>query len=374
MTKKIKILYILPNLSRGGAEKVCHDLLVSLDKEKFSLSLLLFKENNASENWKTEIKSSGVEIVSLKKTCLIDLNNFWQIIKAIKKINPDILHCHLGGDIYGRLAGKILNVPIIVSTEHNINKNESLIARYLKTMSAKYALKIFAVSNSVKVDAEKRYNIKSEKIEIIYNGIETNKFNIRKSEINSENENSKIIIGAIGRLSEQKGFKILIEATKKTENENYLVQIAGTGNQELILKNKIKELKLENRIELIGEVDSAIFLNKLDVFVLPSLWEGLGLVILEAGAANKPTIASKIDGVKEILNDDSSWLFEAGNSNELAKKIDYLINNLDSSEVAKKIINNKKNIETNFNLEKMTSAYERWYELLFEKYAHSTSK
>ena len=325
MTKKIKILYILPNLSRGGAEKVCHDLLVSLDKEKFSLSLLLFKENNASENWKTEIKSSGVEIVSLKKTCLIDLNNFWQIIKAIKKINPDILHCHLGGDIYGRLAGKILNVPIIVSTEHNINKNESLIARYLKTMSAKYALKIFAVSNSVKVDAEKRYNIKSEKIEIIYNGIETNKFNIRKSEINSENENSKIIIGAIGRLSEQKGFKILIEATKKTENENYLVQIAGTGNQELILKNKIKELKLENRIELIGEVDSAIFLNKLDVFVLPSLWEGLGLVILEAGAANKPTIASKIDGVKEILNDDSSWLFEAGNSNELAKKIDYLI-------------------------------------------------
>jgi len=374
MTRKLKILHILPNLSRGGAEKVCQDLLLNLNQEKFSLSLLLFNENGSGEDIKKELISRGIEIFSLKKTHLIDLANFSKIIKTIKNLNPDILHCHLGGDIYGRFAGKFCKVPIIISTEHNINRNEKPSAAYLKKLSAHFATKIFAVSEAVKDDANKRYGIPPEKIEVISNGIDLRVFTGKKNDILSPNESKKIIIGGLGRLTEQKGFNVLIEAVSKTNSQDYLVQIAGSGELEKKLNNKINELNLKKRIELIGQVDTIDFLPKIDIFVFPSLWEGLGLAILEAAAMKIPIIASDINSLKEIINNDSAWLFKVGSARELANKIDHVIKNINSEEISAKTNKAREIIMNKFDLKTMISKYEYWYELLFEKYENSSSK
>jgi len=374
MTRKIKILHILPNLSRGGAEKVCRDLLFNLNQEKYSLSLLLFNENGSGEVDKKELISRGVEIISLSKNHLIDVANFLNIIKSIKKIQPDILHCHLGGDIYGRLAGKFCGVPIIVSTEHNINKSERPSAGFLKRISAPIATKIFAVSESVKQDANRRYSIPLDKIEVITNGIDLQVFTGINKVAVSTDPTKKIIIGALGRLTEQKGFSILISAISKTTNHDFIVEIAGSGELEQKLKLEIKKHHLEKQVKLIGQVETIDFLPTIDIFVFPSLWEGLGLAILEAAAMNKPIIASDISSIKEIIDNDSAWLFKAGSARELALKIDNVIKNLNSAETKIKTDKAREIIINKFDLKTMISAYERWYDLLFEKYENPASK
>lgn len=362
MPKKIKILHLLPNLSSGGAEKVCYNLLFNLNQEEFSPSLLLFKENGAGETWKKELSDKNIKIISLRKNYLIDLVNFWNIFRTIKKIKPDILHTHLGGDIYGRLAGKIAGVPIIVSTEHNLNQNERRLATVLKKFTSRYAAKIFAVSEAAKNDALKRYSLSPKKITVIYNGIDLNAFKPIEREANKP-----LIIGALGRLTIQKGFETLIEAATKTANKDYLVKVAGTGELEKTLKDKITALGLAKRFELLGEVKASDFLASIDIFVFPSLWEGLGLALLEAGAMAKPIIASETGGIKEIITDDNGWLSPAGNATELAAKIDLVIDNLNSEETKAKTKKIKNLIDSRFNLKIMITAYEKWYRELFLK-------
>lgn len=374
MQRKIKILHILPNLSNGGAEKICCELLLGLDKEKFSSGLLLFKENGAGEEWKKKLIAEGIEIFSLKKYCLFDLINFWRLFKRIKNINPDIIHTHLGGDIYGRLAGKLAAVPLIVSTEHNLNKNERVAAAWLKKISSRFADKIFAVSEAVKNDIIKRYKIPAKKIEIIYNGININDFIPDISRLEKEKSDKPVIIGSIGRLTAQKGFEVLIAAAAKTKNSNYIIKIAGEGELREKLEKDIFKLKLNNRIELSGKKSARDFLAAIDVFVLPSLWEGLGLVSLEAGAMEKPIIASRTDGITEVVSDKTGWLFSVGNSDELALKIDYVIDNLYSKEVEIKIQEMKKLIRSQFNLNNMVEAYEEWYQILSLEELNSKTK
>jgi glycosyltransferase involved in cell wall biosynthesis len=359
MPKKIKILHLLPNLSQGGAEKVCCDLLLNLNQEEFSPSLLLFKENGAGNEGKKKLIARNIKIISLQKKYLLDLINFWNIFKTIKKIKPDILHTHLGGDIYGCLAGKLAGVPIIVSTEHNLNQTERGIITALKKFTSRYVVKIFAVSEAVKKDAIKRYKIVPEKITVIYNGIDLSVFKPIEHK-----ENKPLVIGSLGRLTEQKGFETLIKAATKTENKNYLVKIAGTGNLEEMLKNKITTFNLTNRIELLGEVKAPDFLANIDIFVFPSLWEGLGLALLEAGAMAKPIIASETGGIKEIITDDNGWLFPTGNATELAAKIDLVIDNFNSEETKAKTKKIKNLVDSQFNLNMMVEAYGEWYQIL----------
>ena len=379
MADRIKIMHIIPSLRGGGAEKVCVDLLINLDADKYEKSLLLFKDNGEGQIWREQLASKGVKIIALKKQRLFDWKNFKEIFSTIKKIKPHILHTHLGGDIYGRLAGFLNKVPIIISTEHNLNKQERKSATCLKTLTSLWADMIFPVSEAVKQDAQKRYHLTSRKLAVIYNGVDINIFKSKSAEsldkdeigLNDVNLNrdkgENIIIGSLGRLTEQKGFKILIEAVSKTKHKNFLVKIGGEGELKEVLQKQIDNLKLSERVFLLGQVDPVDFLKKIDIFVLPSLWEGLGLVALEAALANKPIIASRVDGIKEIINSDNTWLFTAGDSNELARQIDELIDNLNSEEVQRKITSVKKIVEEKFSLTKMVENYSAWYEKLSQK-------
>src|SRR5680860_889635 len=220
MEKKIKVLHILPSLSRGGAEKVCYDILMNLDKERFIPSLLLFKDSGEGLKWRRELQENNIRVISLKKKYLIDVVNFWHLVRVIKEIKPDIVHTHLGADVFGRIAAYLVGIKSIVATEHNINNSEKKIITWLKSITNAKADKIFAVSQAVKEDAIKRYKTKSDKFSIIHNGIDSNYFTNNTNKVNN-----KIIIGAMGRLSTQKGFSVLIEAVEKIREKNIVVLI-----------------------------------------------------------------------------------------------------------------------------------------------------
>ena len=361
MSKKIKILHILPNLSGGGAEKVCLQILIGLDKNKFKTYLLLFKDNDKQVGIieKRQLERSGVKIISLKKKYLFDFINFFQIIKNLNKIKADVLHCHLGGDVYGPLASYFIKKPKIISTEHNINISEKRLANFLKRLSVGRIDKILAVSKAVKRDAIKRYNIKKQKIDIVYNGVDLNYYNLKTKK---RPKNEPIILGSMGRLNKQKGHSDLIKACSLLKNQNYILEIAGEGHLKESLEKQIKSLNLENKVTLVGKVNSQNWLNKIDIFIMPSLWEGLGLAVLEAAASKKPIIASSVDGILEILDNKNSFLYENKNLDQLTKNIDFLLTNLNSQVVQEKIELAYSLVKSKFSLNKMIENYQTIYE------------
>lgn len=359
MLKKIKVLQVIPNLKRGGAEKVCLQLVSGLNQNFYDSAILLFKDDEQDIFWREEYRKSGGLIFSLKKNGRFDWNNLYQIFKTIKNWQPDIIHTHLGGDIYGIMAAKLAGAKRIITTEHNLNISERNTTRFLKRICLRSADKVIAVSEAVQTDAAKRYHLPQDKVSIIYNGLPEQDFQEKATPINNP-----ITIGSLGRLTPQKGFSVLIEAISLTKNKSYKLLIGGEGELRDSLEKQIKTAGLEQRVKLLGRVNGPEFWPKIDIFVLSSLWEGLGLVVLEAGAKHKPVIASNLDGLKEIINKETGYLFESNNAKDLATKIDYLLENLYTAEVKDKIEKNYRNIREKFSAQKMIRSYEEVYKNL----------
>ncbi|MHB8903515.1 MAG: glycosyltransferase [Patescibacteria group bacterium] len=360
---KIKIAYIAPTLDPGGAERFLVDLILNLDRHIYEPTLILFKRGGF---WLKELEEANIPVIVLNKKFKIDLNNFLEIIKNLKRIKPTIIHTKLGGDFYGRLAAKILKIPIIISTEENLNPNENRIQNILKKITSSFAHKIIAVSEAVKKDLIYRYHIPAAKIKVISNGLNLNKFLSFNKKIKTvNNEPRKIILGTIGRLVPQKGHSVLINALAKIKDLNFEFLIAGAGPLENILNKQVRDLGLSDKIKLIGTIkDIPDFLNSLDAFVFPSLWEGQGIVLMEAALMELPIIASDIEGIKEVLNKENAYLVKAGDDIDLAAKISWLLNNIDSVPVKERSTRLKNEIINKFSIAKTVEQYQKLYQEL----------
>jgi len=164
----------------------------------------------------------------------------------------------------------------------------------------------------------------SSKIKVIYHGIDIEEYD-RNVTIKNQEERDYIILGNAGRLTEQKGQKHLIEVAKilKSDGIKFKLLIAGTGDlknelQDLIIKNK-----LQNEVELLDFVDKIEdFMSSLDVFLLSSVWEGFGYVIVEAMAARKPVIAFNMSSNPEIIeNNTTGYLVDYLDIQAFANKV-----------------------------------------------------
>lgn len=354
--KLVKIAYIIPTLDSGGAERFFVDLIKNLDRTKFAPRLILYKRGGV---WLEELRKINVDVEILEKKKIFDFNNFRAIVKAIKKDKPDIVHTQLGGDIYGVLAARLCGVKKIISTEVNTNVQESFLYNFVKKFSLRFASHVVAVSSAVAEDALRRYSLDPGKLEVIYNGINLENF-LHKPEgrLNS----NKIILGSIGRLEEQKGYKYLLEAFALLKRQDLELKIAGAGSLQDDLQQKIKELDLPEQVKLVGLVDSAKFLQEIDIFVLPSLWEGMGIVLVEAMAAGKLIVASEVGGIKEVLKKDFALFAEAGNSESLSSVLNQACEIIDSPQALSMKVSAQEEVLKRFDIKKITSDYQKIYE------------
>jgi|WetSurMetagenome_2_1015567.scaffolds.fasta_scaffold03437_8 glycosyltransferase involved in cell wall biosynthesis len=354
MNKKIKILHIIPTLAAGGAEKTVVELVKFIDREVFDVQVLCLR---AGGFWEEELRSAKVPYAIIGNLRRPIIFNFFKIIKFIRVAKPDIVHTHLfGADFYGRLAARLAGVKNIISTEQNLNLSEGKFKKLAKYFTAKLAIKIVAASGAIKKYLIEQEGVPADKIEVIYNGVEIEKFLKQNREYNN---NRQLVIGSIGRLTHQKGFDYLLEAMVKIDGVKCL--IAGVGEEKNSLAEKIKELGLSEKVELVGlKKDVSDFLASLDVFVLPSRWEGFGIVILEAGLSGLPVIASRVDGILEIIDDgQNGLLFMPGNTEELVDKIKSLLVN--PAERARLGKNLQQKIQEKFLIQKIVKQYEALY-------------
>lgn len=172
-------------------------------------------------------------------------------------------------------------------------------------------------------------------IKVIYHGIDINEYDKNIGVLKIQKKDF-VVLGNAGRLTEQKGQKYLIDVAKKLKSENikFKLFIAGEGELKNELQELIKKNNLQNEIELLGFVDKIEkFMSSIDIFLLSSIWEGFGYVIVEAMAAKKPVVAFNMSSNPEIIEDNKTgYLINYQNINAFTEKVKTLISNKDLRE------------------------------------------
>lgn len=357
-------------MARGGAERFLLDLLNNLDRQIFSPTVILFKDKGP---YYEELRSLNFPIFTLEKRAGIDFLNIKRIYKILKEIKPQIVHTQLGGDIRGRLAAKLAGVKVLISTEQNVNKGESLSRRLVKIITSFWTDVIVAISPAVAEDMKNRYLLAKSKCQLIIpNGIDLKKFPYHK---NRPLQNP-ILVGAVGRLTPQKGFDLLIKAWQELRLKNAKLVIVGEGVEKNNLQLKINSAQLENQIKLVGDIpDMTNFYQTLNLQVIPSRWEGLGIVALEAGASGVPILASAVDGLKEIIKPNTGWLSKPNDVKNLQENLELALNSLETDETKNKQEQLHDLISTNFSIEIVSQEYSKLYLKLYQKnYENFTGK
>ena len=293
------------------------------------------------------------------------IKSFLWLKKFLREEKVDLIHAHTRvTQVLSALLSFYCKIPY-VTTCHGFFKR-----RIGRRIFGCWGKKVVAISEAVKDALIKDFNVKEEKIALIHTGIEVKRFLLGVPEGEKArmryawNLKRAPVIGAIGRLSPVKGQDILLRAarlfTKDFSDVNVL--LIGDGPDKERLKKLCSTLGLSKNVVFAGSVtDTSKALSIMDIFVLPSIKEGLGLSLAEAMASGRPCIASRVGGIESLIEDGvTGMLVEPGNPEDLARAVKYMLTNKDKTEIFKEKAREK--VINDFNIEEMTARIEKMYE------------
>ena len=314
------ILHISRTMDIGGAEKIVYQLATDLKEEIENVYVA-----STGGLWEEELNKNGIKhhkILDVESKSPKTLaTNFNTLRKIIKENKIDIIHTHHRmAAFYARLLMYIFPKVKHIYTAHNIFDNKIKMYKY----SLKGA-KVIAVGEGVSNHLKKDLSVDSS---IIYNAIPEN--NIRTT-VREIVDHTKIKIGFIGRLSEQKGLAYLIDAIKLIEKENIHLFIAGDGDLKERLLVQVQALGLDDKITFLGyREDTTEIINSCDFMVMPSLYEGLPLTLIEYFQNGKTVVGTTIPGIQEVVvHEVSGLLVKPGDALSLSKEIQRLSTDVD---------------------------------------------
>lgn len=332
----IKVLYVHTDLGLGGAQAVRYMFLKHLDKKNFAINICCL---GAKGDFGKKIEELGYLVKALDEPYgLLHFSTAFKLYYYIKENKFDIVHSSLFyANYHSALAASWAKVPFLVIEEHgehNLHrKKRHLLLRYIGRQVAKTSNLVFCCSDFVKDGVQRMYKVPEEKIVVLKNLIEDKRLEIRrpKDELRAELNipDGAKVIGTISSMYWVKNQKILIDLiSRQPKNSVYLVMV-GDGP----LKNELIEYThrcgMSDRVRFTGQrKDVPDMLNAFDIFVLPSISEGLPICLLEAMSIGLPCIASRAGGVQEVLKDEETgMLVEPDSIEDLSRALRQIIDN-----------------------------------------------
>lgn len=306
------ILHISRTMDIGGAEKIVYQLATDLKEEFDSVHIA-----STGGLWEGTLSEKGIQhhkILDVESKSPETLaTNFKILCSIVKKYKIDIIHTHHRmAAFYARLLKYLFPKIKHVYTAHNIFDNRLKLYKY-----SVQGARVVAVGEGVSKHLKKDLGVDSL---IIYNAIpETNDI----SKVKEITSYQKTKIGFIGRLSKQKGLVYLIEAIKLLDKEEIHLFIVGDGDIKDELLQKVQDLGIAEKITFLGyRKDTTAIINSCDFMVMPSLYEGLPLTLIEYFQNGKTLVGTTIPGIKEVVTHEKSGLLvEPGDASGLAKEI-----------------------------------------------------
>ena len=335
MPKKKKIIFIIPSLKSGGAERVTLNYLRQLSLKKYLIKIIIFE--NKKDLRKLILK--GVIIKNLKT--LSASNSFFKILKNIKKIKPDFIftsHSRVAAVLFFvkpfvnkfKHIARMINMP---SQEKKYNIYGSF-KRWIFSKAFKDADIVIAQTHEMKNDGIKTFGLAKNKIRVMYNPINKTEINQYIKNTSSPFSSKEIAAVASGRLSYQKDFTTLIKATiivLKKYPDFKLYILGRDDGQKKILENMIIKNKLDKNIFLKGYQKNPYKYYKFcNLFILSSRFEGFPNVIIENYYLNTPIVTTNcVSVIKEFIKDKKNgYICEKENMISLSIKIKNCIKNL----------------------------------------------
>ncbi len=273
--------------------------------------------------------------VRLFRTFTFNMFSFFVALYLVSKYEIHLVHANdFTSGFFGVLVKRLLNRPLLVSAPAFGSRQPEwpsivkVILRFLEEISLENADGIFLFTPDDIRYVHTRYGLVNGKIDLLGNGVDVERFEAAKpvplSEINCQIQPESKIITFVGRLTKSKGLGVLIQAcVQLVKRENVLLLIVGDGPERSFITNLVLQKGLRNRVVLLGtRRDVERLLRISDIFVLPSLYEGFPVALLEAMAARKPVIATKVGGVPMIVKDGvNGLLVTPGDSQELSDRL-----------------------------------------------------
>lgn len=355
--RKIKVLHIIPDLGVAGAEKLVTDLVLNQNKEKFKIKVISLYARQSS-HFADSLIEKGNDVIFLNKQKGFDLTLIYQLIKVFLKERPDVINTHRYVMPYVMFPAMICNIKARFHTVHNIAQKElTRTGRIIQGIAYKYfGFKPIAISDIIDRTINDVYNISDSTI--IYNGINFKEYNLP----NKKRKDGKFYILHIGRFEPQKNHLAILDTMRLLfqNHKNAILLLVGDGTLKKECERRTLELGLSKNVEFYGiRSDIPEIMSTSDLFILPSLWEGNPIVLLEAMAAGLPIVASNVGGIPDIVeNGVNGILLEVSDIEGIGRAISWIIENpQDAANYGK---NNIKKVRT-FDISETSQQYEKTY-------------
>ena len=304
----LKILHLLVTLPVGGAEDLVAGIVTGLDPARFRVEAACIGPLGAVGE---ELARAGFPIASLNLD--IKRTPAWRIIAAVRRLlkttQPDILHTHLyHANLYGRLAALGLGLKGVVASVHNTYSRVKFHRRLANWWLARHTDRVLVGSPQVRQDVSRYDWLPQDKLLLMPYGISMKNLAVAESaqEARARLGVSGFCLGAVGRLEEQKGHKFLLAALPELRREikDLTVLLVGDGRLRASLEDQARDLGVADSVRFLGtRRDLPLIYRALDLYVQPSLWEGLSLAMLQAMGAGLPVVVSRVSGAVDLIAD-----------------------------------------------------------------------
>lgn len=353
-----KIIFIINNLGEGGTQRVFLNLLNNLNRDKYNVILVLTK----SKGDYFELLKKDIKVIELncKRARFFPL----KLYKHLKKELPDIVMSGLTDNnlIIGFTLAKLLNnVKFIARESNTLSKSCSKMKKIFIKIGYKSFSKIISQSEDMERDLKVNFKISSKKIN---NPIDIEKINeFLKIDIDIEFDSDYKNLLCVGKLSSQKGFDMAINAMKDIKDIKIRLFIMGIGNDQEKLKKQVEMLKLTEKVIFLGRrYNPYIYMEKADLFILSSRYEGFPNVLLEANACGTYALSNNCSGgINEIIEEGlNGSVVDFNDSKLVARKIEELVNKKHDRKKIKNYIISK------YRVEKIIEQYETLFDEIIE--------
>jgi glycosyltransferase involved in cell wall biosynthesis len=346
---KLNILNLISGLGQGGAEQILFDFSTEFKKYEFIKSSIVSFSDETILLPKFENDDIDIEVLYKEKTFLDLLKIIAAISEHIKKQEIEIVHAHMS---HAMIVAAILKIRFprlkIVFTPHSIHFGNRLREILI------FLLKPFRdVDIIFSQDMKQWFN--KDRYVVIPNGIRVDDFDINIDKY------KKFTFIAVGNIKEAKNYPFLINCANELKNKfDFQLFIVGEGKDRERLQKQVQDLGLEDIVYLKGsQSDISGLLNSSHCLVMPSLWEGMPLAILEAGASKLPVISTPVGAIPSIIDEDNGYMTELDG---FCAMMEYVYEHYDEATQKAKKLQTK--IIEEYSIESVAKKHEKLYEQL----------
>ncbi len=310
----MKALLLCQNLNVGGAEELVLGASTHLRAVGVNAGVVAITQRGPIAE---EIARAGVPVHDAPgQPGPRDTVAFIRLVRLLRREAPDVVHTYLlNANLYGRLAALAAGVPVVLASEQNVYADKSRRHVVIERLLAPATYRVVACCRAVGDSYQRQVGVDPDKIAVVYNGVRFGPApgpeNRAPALTRLSLDPGMLVLGTLGRLTEQKGQVVLLQALARLAPRfpRLHLMIAGQGPLRGTLEAVAARLGVGDRVHFVGmRRDRATLYAATDLFILPSRWEGLSLALIEAMGAGRPIVATAVGGNPEVITHGQTGL------------------------------------------------------------------